>query len=75
MPTRELWEVRKIDVKTETGRTKVVEYQEMMVTQTEKGREAISGPTLYTDMNGYTLNQLADGSFQEPTSERIFKPV
>lgn len=75
MSTRELREVRKIDVETETGRTKVVEYQEMMVTQTERGREVITGLTLYTDTNGYTLDKLADGSFQEPTSERIFKPV
>lgn len=75
MSRRELREVRRIDVETETGPSKVVEYQEMMVTQTEKGREFITGSTLYTDMNGYTLNQLADGSFQEPRSERIFKPV
>lgn len=75
MPVRELREVRKIDVETETGPSKVVEYQEMMVTQTLKGREVITGLTLYTDMNGYNLNLLADGSFQEPTTRRIFKPV
>lgn len=75
MQQRELMEVRKINVETETGPSKVVEYQEMMVTQTQKGREVITGQKIYTDMNGYTLNPLADGSFQEPSSGRMFKPV
>ena len=75
MPRRELREVRRIAVETETGPSKVIEYQEMMVTQTLKGREVIEGLMLYTDMNGYALNPLADGSFQEPTSGRMFKPV
>ncbi len=68
-------ELNRILVKTESGPSKVVHYQEWRYEDSLSGRKVVPGMEFYTDMNGNRLNLLPDGTFQEPASGRLFMPA
>lgn len=70
-----LKEIARHVVMTETGKSQVIEYQELNEVRSGRRVEVFPGLKLFKDMNGNYLNPLPDGGFQEPTSGRLFKPV